>query len=256
MMARGCGLPIRRRSKTRSATSQARSSSSSGPQCHRSQRAARGRSRYCRPDQRPRVSRRDRNGPLPCTNLLGESHTALLSVPPACRGPPTTGTTTQPCATRALTGSAIQCGMVARASASSSISSRERTGRTVSSPSWISARPSQAKARMTSPALRRGARELPARRMAQFDFQTTEPQAAIGAGCEIDRPHRDLGCEAENMRRGAAAGDDGLAPHGRERLNPLVDAGRARPKPGFDGLHVDPLADPHQPPERARRERA
>ena len=100
---------------------------------------------------------------------------------------------------------------------------------------------------MTSPAPAAGSRELPARRMAQFDFQTTEPQAAIGAECEIDRSYRDLGCEAENMRRGTTAGDDGLAPHGRECLNTLLDAGRARPKPGFDGLHVDPLADPHQP---------
>ena len=58
------------------------------------------------------------------------------------------------------------------------------------------------------------------------------------------------------MRRGTARGDDSLAPESRECPKPLFDVRRAKPKPGFDGPHVDPLADPHQHPgTREARER-
>ena len=57
--------------------------------------------------------------------------------------------------------------------------------------------------------------QLPAGRMAQFNGDRAKVQETVRPGRQVDFPYRILGGQAQAVRRGAAAGDDGLAPQGR-----------------------------------------
>ena len=101
---------------------------------------------------------------------------------------------------------------------------------------------------MTSPALRRGAASCQRGSVTQFDRDAPELQPPAAARSEIDLADGVLGGQAQPVGRGAATGNDGLAPELGERFERLADARRTRTEPGLDGMHVDALADTHQPP--------
>ena len=99
---------------------------------------------------------------------------------------------------------------------------------------------------MTFPALRCGGRQLPARRVAQFDRVCPEMQPAAGAGSEIDHPNGILGGQAQTIGRGTAARHDRFAPQCGKRRECLADPGSADTETGLDGAHVYALADAHE----------
>ena len=157
-----------------------------------------------------------------------------------------TGTASQLSARRALISSAIQMGMIAYAAASSSTSAPESPGRSASRPSSTSSRaePCQCADDLARLAARR--RQLPARGVTQLNRDAPELQPPAATRGEIDLADGILGGQAQPVGRGAAAGDDGLAPELGERFERLAETGPPKPESGLDGTHVDALADPHQ----------
>ena len=75
-------------------------------------------------------------------------------------------------------------------------------------------------------------RQLPARRVTQFDRDPPELQPPAAARGEIDLADGVLGGQAQPVGRGAAAGDDGLAPELGERFERLPDARRTEDRNG------------------------
>ena len=64
---------------------------------------------------------------------------------------------------------------------------------------------------------------------------------------ETDRPHLILGGEPDDIRSGAAARDDDLAPELGKRGKRLHQFGRAQPESGQDRTHVHAGTDPIEP---------
>ena len=108
------------------------------------------------PRREPAGSRRSRC-PSPAGKRGGRSDPRQRSMRSVCRQGKATGTASQPSLASALTGAAIHAGMVARAAASSAISSAESRGATLARASSTSRGPNHAKARTASPARRYGA---------------------------------------------------------------------------------------------------
>ena len=167
---------------------------------------------------------------------------------PAGRLRRATDTAFQPWARRALIGSAIQMGMTARAAASSSTSAAGEPGqeRHETLLDIIRAKPGQGADDLARLAARR--RQLPAGSVTQFNRDAPELQPPTATRGEMDLADGVLGGQAQPVGRGAAAGDDGLAPELGERFERLADARRTGTEAGLDGMHVDALTDAHQPP--------
>ena len=101
---------------------------------------------------------------------------------------------------------------------------------------------------MASPGLAAWRHQLPTGCVAQFDGDLPEMQVPATAGGEMDLADGILGGQTQSIGRGAATGDDGLAPKRGERSERRTDTRRAQSETGLDRTHVDTLADAHQPP--------
>ncbi len=82
--------------------------------------------------------------------------------------------------------------------------------------------------------------------MAKLHCLLAEFEPPREAGSQVDLAHRNLGCEAEFVRRRRAAGNNTLAPLPGNRLHNQAGLGRPHAKAALNGEHVQASPDAQQ----------